>query len=333
MTKPRGVFVGLATLDIVHYVARAPGRNDKATSHRVAMASGGPAANAAVAFAASGGVATLVTGIGSGWAADLVRSDLERHGVDVVELADEGFDTPISSITVSTSTAERSIVGTDSSGNPPLGAMGVDVSRLADGVDAVLLDGHHPQVARAFSSCAAQRGIPRILDIGRWKPVFEDLLSSGVHAVCSAGAQPPATTGSADAATYLTGKGAVAVITEGGDPVRYWLPRSPTSYSPQPLSTQPPSQSPPSHARTSPPSRPQPPSGVVRVPPVEAVDTLGAGDTFHGGYAYRIAEGGDVVSAIEHGIALAGARVIQEGPRTWLEAREYSAGGPNEQVE
>ena len=52
---PVGVFVGLATLDVIHRIAKAPAVNQKVTSTAQFVAAGGPAANAAVTFAALGG--------------------------------------------------------------------------------------------------------------------------------------------------------------------------------------------------------------------------------------------------------------------------------------
>ena len=61
---PVGVFVGLATLDVIHRIAKAPAVNQKITSTAQFVAAGGPAANAAVTFAALGGDAILVTALG-----------------------------------------------------------------------------------------------------------------------------------------------------------------------------------------------------------------------------------------------------------------------------
>ena len=59
------MFVGLTTLDVLHRVERSPGPNEKVTALRQDVAAGGPAANAAVVFAAMGGTARLITSMGS----------------------------------------------------------------------------------------------------------------------------------------------------------------------------------------------------------------------------------------------------------------------------
>ena len=73
---PVGVFVGLATLDVIHRISGPPDVNEKVTATEQFVAAGGPAANAAVTFAALGGDAILVTALGDGPVADLIRSDL-----------------------------------------------------------------------------------------------------------------------------------------------------------------------------------------------------------------------------------------------------------------
>jgi hypothetical protein len=82
---PVGVFVGLATLDVIHRIARAPAANEKITSTAQFVAAGGPAPNAAVTFAGLGGDAILVTALGDDSVAELIRADLAEYGVSVVD--------------------------------------------------------------------------------------------------------------------------------------------------------------------------------------------------------------------------------------------------------
>ena len=83
MTRPRGVFVGLATVDLVHRVAVPVGVDDKVTALSQEIVAGGPAANAAVTFALLGGDAVLVTDLGSHPLAESARRDLAAFGVGV----------------------------------------------------------------------------------------------------------------------------------------------------------------------------------------------------------------------------------------------------------
>src|SRR5687767_8605283 len=111
---PVGVFVGLATLDVIHRIAKAPAVNEKITSTAQFVAAGGPAANAAVTFAALGGDAILVTALGDDPVTDLIRADLAAYGVTVVDAsAGSSRAVPVSAVSVLESTGDRSVVSLD----------------------------------------------------------------------------------------------------------------------------------------------------------------------------------------------------------------------------
>jgi sugar/nucleoside kinase (ribokinase family) len=56
----------------------------------------------------------------------------------------------------------------------------------------------------------------------------------------------------------------------------------------------------------------------IPVPPVDAVDTAGAGDAFHGALAHALHAGTPLRDAITEAIRVAGVRVRHPGPRSWL---------------
>ena len=108
---PVGVFVGLATLDVIHRITKPPGTNEKITSTAQFVAAGGPAANAAVTFAALGGRAILVTALGDDPIAGLIRAELTAHGVTVVDAAAGTVrSVPVSAVAVVESTGDRSVI-------------------------------------------------------------------------------------------------------------------------------------------------------------------------------------------------------------------------------
>ncbi|MGV7541047.1 PfkB family carbohydrate kinase, partial [Mycobacterium kansasii] len=53
----------------------------------------------------------------------------------------------------------------------------------AGGFDVLLLDGHGPAAARAAIRSAVAAGVTTVLDAGRWRRVFADLLPLAGHAV------------------------------------------------------------------------------------------------------------------------------------------------------
>lgn len=293
--RPSGLFVGLTTLDVVHRVSAPPERNSKVTAMRQDVAAGGPAANAAVVFAALGGSATLLTALGSGAAASAARDDLEAHGVRVVDVAPHGFALAVSAVAVDEGTGERTVVSPDG-GRQEVAAPG-HLHELVHGQDVVLLDGHHPALQTVVARAARTAGVPVVLDAGRWKPHLAELVpccdvvaASGDFRLGSEAAGRPESVG--------PGLRAVGVprvaVTHGGAPVEWWDGDH---------------------------------TGTVPVPSVEAVDTLGAGDAFHGALAWSLASGAGFVGALEEAVGVASLRVRVAGPRAWLSSLGSSSAG------
>ncbi|MGE0214469.1 PfkB family carbohydrate kinase [Mycolicibacterium sp.] len=283
---PVGVFVGLATLDVIHRITEPPGPNEKITSTAQFVAAGGPAANAAVTFAALGGRATLVTALGDDPIAAMIRADLTAHGVGIVDAAaGTRRAVPVSAVAVVESTGDRSVISADavtSEASPP-----ADLGALVAGADVVLVDGHHPRIAGAAVREAAQRGTRVVVDAGRWKPVMADITAFATDVVCSSDFRTPGADSPEATAAALVGGGVrTVVITHGGDPVQWWSGGE---------------------------------SGSVPVPVVEVVDTLGAGDAFHGAYSYySCLDGRGVADRIDRCARVAALRCSVVGPRAWL---------------
>lgn len=287
MTDPRGLFVGLTTLDVVHVVDRAPASNEKVTAAAQFLAAGGPAANAAVTFAALGGEATLVTAIGRGSVADVIVADLRSYGVRIVDLTPEDDDrAPVSAVCVTPATAQRSVVSMDATGvamSAPGPAEALDLVRDAA---VVLIDGHHPALAVAIAHAARAATIPVVVDAGRWKPVMDALIDVDPHMLCSDDFRVPGTLTADDSARQLRRRVGTVVTTHGPGAVD-WVEHGD--------------------------------EGEVQVPAVHAVDTLGAGDVFHGAYAFALADGErQLPERIAFAARVAGQRVATMGPRTWL---------------
>jgi sugar/nucleoside kinase (ribokinase family) len=290
----RIICAGLATVDIVHRVDRIPGVDEKAQALSAETAAGGPATNAAVTAAALGADVTLVTAVGAHPLGDLVRDDLRRHGVRLIDAAPDAPEPPpVSAIAVLEHTGQRTIVSRNAGGAEVRVPDGPDWG----GADAVLVDGHHPALARA----AAGAGRPLVVDAGTWRPVFADVVPYATVVACSAAFRDPAADGDGDAATAaaLRARGARHVaVTHGPDPVRWWSGDA---------------------------------AGEVAVPAVAAVDTAGAGDAFHGALAVAVARDPtlrDLPAILAYAVAVAGVRVRRRGPRSWLADLSARPPGP-----
>jgi sugar/nucleoside kinase (ribokinase family) len=259
--------VGLATVDLVYRVESIPGIDEKAQAVAFAVAAGGPAANAAVTVAALGEPVTLVTAVGRHPLGELIRADLDTHGVRLVDATpDDDTPPPVSAITVLNATGQRTIVSRNAGDR----VVPVPAGGLPD-ADLTLVDGHHPELAVAAARAARRL----VVDAGSWRPVFAEIFRyAEVVAASAAFRQPDGSAGTAIDAPHV-------VVTNGPGPVR-WA------------------------------------GGEMPVPPVDAVDTAGAGDVFHGALAVALHRGADLPDALRQAITVAGVRVAHPGPRDWL---------------
>ncbi|MGW3811065.1 PfkB family carbohydrate kinase [Micromonospora sp. NPDC005113] len=285
---PHGVFVGLTTLDTVYRVAALPAANEKIAALGQEFAAGGPAANAAVTFAALGGRATLVTALGGHVLARHAADELAGRGVQMVDAVPTVDLAPaVSSIYVIEATGDRSVVSVNGTAvqAPAPGELGSIVARA----DVVLVDGHHSELAIAAARLARERAVPVVLDGGSWKPALEELLPLVDVAICSADFAVPGAAAEAGAITRALRRWGVsaAAVTHGGEPICWsWGDAS----------------------------------GEVAVPRVAVRDTLGAGDAFHGAFAYSVAVAPAAMpaGALAFAAQVAALRCTVPGPRAWL---------------
>jgi sugar/nucleoside kinase (ribokinase family) len=208
-----GLFVGLATLDVVQLVDRLPAGNEKTTARESWLAAGGPAAVAAITFAALGGRARLWTALGHAPAARLAAADLAAAGVDVIDVAPTGFELSVSTVFVDAATGERAVV----SGSGRTAAFGKIAGPDFTDIDVVLIDGHHAALARSAAFAAA--GIPVVVDAGSHKPVFDEIFGSSTDVICSADYEHPEWPG----ARALLARGPrLVAVSHGGKALHWW---------------------------------------------------------------------------------------------------------------
>lgn len=296
MDSPRGLFVGLTTLDLIHRLERLPAADEKVTARAQELVAGGPAAVAAIAFAALGGQATLVTGLGTHPLAEIARADLAHCGVNVRDLADHGREPPVSAVRVQEASGTRSVSSPDASGAVDLTVPG-DLAASVDAADVVLIDGHHAGLAVATGSAARAQCVPVVLDAGRWRPVFASLLPLSQFVVASAAfaldGAPAGAPGRApaDPGAMVDRGPDAAACSAGPDPIRWAVPGQ---------------------------------SGTVAVRTVAGGDTNGAGDVLHGAVAFAVAAVGAGRAlarwpeVLRFAADVATVRVEYSGARAWL---------------
>lgn len=254
---PKAAFVGLATVDLVYFLEDIPPRNAKVSVAKQYIHAGGPAANAAITFAFLGGSATLLTAVGRHPLASVIHADLSAFSVSVQDMAcEQHLPPPVSSIMVVQETGERTVVSANAKAFPPL-RYEPDAEML-NGISIVLVDGHYMQTCIAIAQLAHSRGIPVVLDSGSWKQGMEALLSHVEIAICSDDFRPPGCQTYADALRFLIAQGIPkAAITRGAAPICYADGGQ---------------------------------TGEIPIDQVRALNTLGAGDIFHGAFCFSASQ-------------------------------------------
>ncbi len=281
--------VGIAVLDLVFQVDALP---TAAGKHRAAQrleVGGGVAANAAVTISRLGGRARFIGCLGKDETGDRIIAGLKREGVDTARVRRvPGQESPLSAVLVD-GTGERLIVnhaGPDLFTAPPA----VKPPEL-DGADAVLVDMRWPNGAEAALAGAAATGIPGILDCDHDPTGTEALLAAASHIVF---ALPTlrAYTGMKSPADALLAVGDVTdawvAVTDGAAGV-HWREGD----------------------------------DILHLPafPIAAVDTLGAGDVFHGAFALAMAEQAGIEQALRLASAAAALKCMRFGGRAGIPTR------------
>ena len=285
--SPAALFVGLAAVDISYTVDEIPRRNQKISVAGQQIGAGGPSANAAATFASLGGRARLVTAVGRHPLAAVIREDLRRSGVALHDLAGARNDPPpVSSIMVLRRTGERTVVSANAAVFASVGSK--FNARWLTGASIVQVDGHYMKLGIAAARAARERGVQVVLDSGSWKPGMEELLRFVDIAICSEDYRPPRCRDVADVFDFLRSRGIQRIgITRGPHGIRF-LDREGR--------------------------------GMIATPKVRAVDTLGAGDIFHGAFCYYISQPGyEFRDALTAAARVASFSCRYPGTRKWME--------------
>jgi sugar/nucleoside kinase (ribokinase family) len=276
---------GIIVLDEVFRVDELPQPDGKVQAKGFFVVNGGCAANAAVAIARLGGRAALAGPMGGPPGedenGDRVLKALARENVDCTACQRiGGFATALSAIFMN-ARGDRTIVTYRD--ERIAAAAPDDPERVVSTADAVLADNRYPGFVRPICEAARRRNLPVVLDGDR--PTVEDdpLFRVASHVIFSWECLRE-TTGVADLGEGLKriarGTDAFVAVSNGPDDIVY-LDRG----------------------------------RVCRLPvfKIAAVDTLGAGDAFHGGFVVALAEGRNEVDAMRFGAAVAGIKCTRIG--------------------
>src|SRR5580704_8807433 len=254
--KPRILCIGMPVRDLTFSVQAVPGRGQKFNADRFAQICGGNALNAAIGINRLGGKASLTGPIGDAGetSSRFIFEDLAKEGIDTLHLVHmPGLVTPISGIMMDPS-GERTII---SFRDPELWKVRLpETDLLLRDCDAILIESRCAGFSTALCNEARNRGIPVVVDVDSTVSQREGLLTASSHLIFSDEALQ-STAGISDDVKALK---KIATLTSSflgvtrGPKGTIWLDDK---------------------------GEPQETPAF----PVHTVDTLGAGDIFHGAFA------------------------------------------------
>jgi sulfofructose kinase len=276
--------LGGSVVDYIYTVDRLPVGDGKHLAKHRKEAPGGLAASAAVAIARLGGEVAFYGRLGDDLAAKLILESFRQEGIDVTHLRRYPRHVSPHSIVLVDDSGDRTIIlyGADNLPSDPSWLPLLDFANA----DAVLADVRWPEGAIVALKQARAAGKPAVLDaeISSDPRAFE-ALENASHVVFSAqGLQALAkTTSVEDGLKWVWEHTRSWVGVTVGDKGVLW--------------TQ---------------------SGRVEAEPaisVDAVETLGAGDVFHGAFTLALAEGQSPTQAVRFASAVAALKCSRRGGR------------------
>ncbi|MDQ6987469.1 MAG: PfkB family carbohydrate kinase [Mariprofundaceae bacterium] len=249
--------IGHASFDITMNAPHHPGSDEKMLANAMHLCGGGPAANAAVQVARLGGKAAFCGYLGNDIFGETHWRELQDEGVDTSAVVRGDTPTPVSQI-IAKPDATRSVVNFKAD-TPWLLANAVDTSlldKLAPRV--VLFDGHEPLISEPICHRAKQHHIPTLLDAGSLHRGTQNLCKQVDYMLASEtfARQRNPTSDVAAALADFANIAPHALITLGARGL-LWAKNGET--------------------------------GELAAFAVDAIDSTGAGDAFHGAFALALA--------------------------------------------
>jgi ribokinase len=280
--------VGYACVDYITVVDRLPNLDEKMVVDNLLIQGGGPSATAMVAAARLGARTALVTSLADDPLGREIVAELEREGVDVslTPLRTAG-NSAFAFAMIQRNGGLRTIVGRPATVEHLTGA-DLPVETIAK-AKVLFIDGNEPEAQLAAAKAAREAGVPVIFDAGNEKAGMEELIPFTDVLIAShgfgrdaGGSDDPAV---AAKAFFARGSLTVSAVTAGARGAYF---------------------------HTS--------EGAFHQPifKVNVVDTTGAGDAFHGAYAYAMVKRWPVKRAARFAAAVAAMKCTKLGGRTGL---------------
>jgi sulfofructose kinase len=281
---PRILCIGMPVRDLTFRVPGLPARGSKENATHFEEICGGNALNGAIGIVRLGGRASICGPMGDKreTTSRYIYEKMAEEGIDTSHLIHmPGLVTPISNIMIDPS-GERTIV---TFRDPELWKVRLPApDTLLDDCDAILTESRAAAFCTDLCAEARRRGIPVVVDVDRAMSLREGLLTASSHLIFSS--EPLQET---------------ADVTDDGEALHKIAKLTPSFL-----------------AGT------RGPQGTIwldehhhlqQTPafPVHTVDTLGAGDVFHGAFALAITEKQDLRSALRFASAAAALKCTRFG--------------------
>lgn len=267
----KGLFIGLTGIDYVYYLDSFPEENNKCKTNDYSKYIGGPAANAAITYAAMGGDATLITALGCSAEGKAVEKELTSLGVKVINVAKDNKLPGISTICVSKD-GKRTIISGQNCFEE------IDLSQLElSEYEFALLDCNQQDVSLPLLDKLV---CPIVLDAGSYKPNIEKYLEKATIVISSENFRDEQGN---DIFSMPFDNIELRAMTRGEKSI---------------LTAK----------------------GEIEVEQVQCIDSLAAGDIFHGVFCYVYFERDCTFEiALKYGAAAATESVKYRGPREWMD--------------
>ncbi len=278
------VGVGLNATDTLICVPRFPALDSKLEFTSAAVLPGGQVASAMAACQLWGLRTRYIGKVGDDAPAELQRAEFARAGVEAHLTSVPGCASQVAYILIDETCGERTILWRR---DPRLAVRPEEVNReWIVRARALLVDGHDTAAAAAAARWAREAGIPVIADIDSIYPGIEALLEN-VDYLLASREFPARLTGEANLFASLPAihrdyRSRVTGVTLGKQGALAW-DSARFHYAP-----------------------------AYRV---DAVDTTGAGDIFHGAFVYSVVQGWPLARALDFSCAAAGLNCTAVGAR------------------
>jgi len=281
---PRILCIGMPVRDLTFHTPGVPGRGSKENATAFDEICGGNALNAAIGIVRLGGRASICGPMGDAreTSSRFIFEQMKHEGIETKHLIHmPGLVTPISAVMIDPS-GERTIV---TFRDPQLWHVKLpDFDTLLDDCHAILTESRCAEFCTDLCAEAVRRGIPVVVDVDRAMSLREGLLNASTHLVFSS--EPLQET--ADVSDDGQALHKIAKLTKSflagtrGPRGTIWLDER---------------------------------GQLQETPafPVHTVDTLGAGDVFHGAFALAITEGQELREALRFASAAAALKCTRFG--------------------